>query len=220
MKLIKLFIIFSLVLFSILSCSREPWGPLLENRINTRNPKYRIELKRWDSFMAFGSGSSRLNVYKSGSKRRIAGLSGGGRFSQVYWKDMDNLVVIDFEGPRSSQKCGVQEFKYGKLTITNYCFKEIGGRWLNTKSDSISFENELLTFYNTELYRDFKLLISVPIDQYLFSYKIDGNIVKFKIILDELAEPISDYNVGTDLWRIELNDSNITKLKNIMSKME
>ena len=126
MKLIKSFIIFLLILFIISSCSDEPWGPLIESKINTRNPKYTVGIKTWGPAMAFDESTSRLYVYKAGSKRKVAELRGTGRFNEVYWKDKDNLVVIDFE-VSPLQKHGVRKLKYGKLTITNICYICTGG---------------------------------------------------------------------------------------------
>ncbi|MEA3392222.1 MAG: hypothetical protein U9Q91_04515 [Candidatus Marinimicrobia bacterium] len=218
MKSIKLFIIYSLILFLILSCSREPWGFSLEHIINTRNPKYRIELKKWDSIAAYGSGIRRLYVYKSGSKRRIVELSGGGRFSGVYWKDKDNLVVIDFEGIHSSQKHGIRKFKYGELTITNICYIYNGFTTQNIKCDSLIFENGLITFYSTELDRNYQRIITVPIDQYIFSYEIKDNVVVFTTIADKSTEPIVNYNMTIEKHKIKISDSNISKLNYFISQ--
>lgn len=221
MKRILTLINFTFILFSIISCDREPWGPLLSHRINTRNPKYRIELKRWDSPFGFGSGTSRLYVYKSGSKRKVAELEGGGRFSEVYWKDKDHLVVIDLEWARSGEQHGVREFKYGNLTITNICYIYNEGSMIRGTSDSLSLENGLLMFYNTELDRHYQSLISVPIDQFILTYEINDNTVQFGTFIDKPTMPISDYKVAHVLYKIELSDSNIVKLKHYMSqKME
>lgn len=217
MKQIKTFIIVMLITFTISSCGDEPWGPLLESKVNKRNPKYTVEIKTWDSAMAFGSGTSRLYVYKSGSKRKVAELRGGGRFSEVYWEDKDNLIVIDREWIHSAQKQGSRKLKYGKLTITNYCFAVNGGRLRNTSCDSLSLENGLLTFYNTDLDINFQRIISVPIDQYIFSYEIKNNIVRFESFSDIPSEPISDYSAAHNVWRIKLSDSNIAKLNYFIS---
>ena len=91
----------------------------------------------------------------------------------------------------------------------------------NITSDSLSFENGLLTFYNKELDKNLQRIISVPIDQYIFTNKVKDNIVEFETIPDKPTMSISKYKVKSNLYRVKLSDPNIAKLKHIMSlKME
>ena len=191
-------------------------GPLISKRIDDRNKKYVIELSKWDSPMAFGSGTNRLKIKANKFFPKIVELNGTGRFYEVYWQNSDTLIIIDMESSRTLEKHGINEFRYGPLLIKNVCFIENGGYLSTHTCDSISLDQNVLNFYN-KLENSSKATVSVPADQFLLSYVVKNDTLEFEYLPDfEIgADTITDFKVLTVLCRIKVVNMEINHIVNL-----